>query len=205
MTEAEAGAGKSSLLDLAVDSALEREKLVLTARAGEYARELAYAVIRQLFEPRFAQRSDDGNQLSGAAALAAGMFDVRSEPVGADRLAIRHGPCWLTADVAAERPLALLVDDAHRADAASLRALLQLAPRLDGLLVALLAAARTGEPDVRDELLDGLCPEPGAPTAHLWSAERPSGRRARPAAARHRGLGAVPRPVTTPPPAIGSC
>lgn len=195
MTEAEAGAGKSSLLDLAVDSALEREKLVLTARAGEYARELAYAVIRQLFEPRFAQRSDDGNQL----------FDVRSEPVGADRLAIRHGPCWLTADVAAERPLALLVDDAHRADTASLRALLQLAPRLDGLLVALLAAARTGEPDVRDELLDGLCPEPGAPTAHLWSAERPSGRRGRPAAARHRGLGAVPRPVTTPPPAIGSC
>src|SRR5829696_8654071 len=162
MIEAEAGAGKSSLVGLAVHSALAREMLVFTARGGEHEREFAYAVIRQLFDSWLAERPHDRNQLRGAAALAAPVFDVSSERVGADRLAIQHGLYWLTADVAAERPLALLVDDAHWADTASLRALLYVARRLDGLPVALVAAARTGEPHVRDEFLESLCQEPGA-------------------------------------------
>ena len=194
MIEAEAGAGKSSLVGLAADSALARKMLVFTARGGEHEREFAYAVIRQLFESWLAERSDDGNQLTGAAALAAPVFDVSSERVGADRLAIQHGLYWLTADVAAERPLALLVDDAHWADPASLGALLYIARRLDGLPVALVAAARTGEPDARDELLDGLCREPGAQLLTLASlsvqASVELGRRELGAGASERFLGA---------------
>ena len=194
MIEAEAGTGKSSLLGLAGDVAVERDMLVLRARAGEHEREFAYAVIRQLFEARVSKRSDDGTHLSGAAAFAAPVFDISSERVGADRLAIQHGLYWLTADVAAERPLALLVDDAHWADGASLQALLYIARRLDGLPVALVAAVRTGEPDVRHELLDGLRRERGAqlliPGALSVQAAVELGRRELGAGASERFLGA---------------
>ena len=62
-----------------------------------------------------------------------------------------HGLYWLTANLAAEQPLLILVDDAHWADPPSLRWLAYLAQRLDGLPAALIVAARPGEP-----LLDHL-------------------------------------------------
>ena len=56
-----------------------------------------------------------------------------------------HGLYWLVANLAAEAPLALLVDDAHWADTPSLRFLAYLARRLDGLAAMLIASVRTGE------------------------------------------------------------
>jgi predicted ATPase len=161
LIEGEAGAGKSSLLTIAADLASDLEMCRLTARGGEHERDFPYAVIRQLFESRLMGSTADREELTGAAALAAPVFDVAPGGARADRMAIRHGLYWLSADLASERPLALLVDDAHWADSSSLEALLYIARRLEGLSVAMVVAARVGEPDSPDELLRGLRQEPG--------------------------------------------
>ena len=57
-----------------------------------------------------------------------------------------HGLYWLTANLADRRPLLIAVDDVHWADEASLRWLAYLAPRLEGLAVAVLLALRPDEP-----------------------------------------------------------
>ena len=53
-----------------------------------------------------------------------------------------HGLYWLLNNLADERPVALAVDDLHWSDAESLRFLNYLAPRLDGLPLAVLASTR---------------------------------------------------------------
>ena len=58
--------------------------------------------------------------------------------------AATHGLYWLVANLSARRPLVIAVDDAHWADAPSLRWLAHLAARIDGLPVALLLAVRDG-------------------------------------------------------------
>lgn len=63
------------------------------------------------------------------------------------RLCAQHGLYWLFNNLAAERPLALSVDDLHWSDAESLRFFAYLAPRLDGLPLAALASMR---PEGRD-------------------------------------------------------
>ena len=133
----------------------------LAARGGEHERDFPYAVIRQLFESRLIGSIADGAKLTGAAALAGPVFDVAPGGAGADRMAIRHGLYWLSADLASEQPLALLVDDAHWADSSSLEALLYIARRLEGLSIAMLVAARVGGPDSPDDLLRVLRQEPG--------------------------------------------
>ena len=57
-----------------------------------------------------------------------------------------HGLYWLVANLAATRPLLIVVDDAHWADEPSLRWLAYLAPRLEGLAAGLLVALRPGDP-----------------------------------------------------------
>jgi DNA-binding CsgD family transcriptional regulator/Flp pilus assembly protein TadD len=67
-----------------------------------------------------------------------------------------HGLYWLTVSLAGPRPLAFVVDDAHWADAPSLRFLAYLANRIDELPVLLVAGARPFEPGAELELLDAL-------------------------------------------------
>ena len=64
--------------------------------------------------------------------------------------AMLHGLYWLLNNIADKSALTLCVDDLHWADTESLRFLNFLAPRLDGLAVALLASARPGERDADD-------------------------------------------------------
>ena len=59
-----------------------------------------------------------------------------------DAQAVRHGLYWLTANLSAQRPLALVVDDVHWADIPSLKWLGYLARRLEGMPVVVLVAAR---------------------------------------------------------------
>ena len=68
--------------------------------------------------------------------------------------AILHGLYWLCANLAAVGPLCLVVDDAHWADAASLRYLAFLLTRLEELDVALVVATRPPEARTDAELLD---------------------------------------------------
>ena len=94
--------------------------------------------------------------MDGAAALAARVFDwAEAGPVEDDvRYAAMHGLYWLVANLAARQPLVLAVDDAHWADAPSLRWLAHLAARVEHLPVALLLAVRDGpdEPELLGEL-----------------------------------------------------
>ena len=91
-----------------------------------------------------------------------------------------YGLYWLCANLAAEQPLLVVVDDAHWADAPSLRFLDALARRVEDLPVLLALAARPAEPGAEQELLDGL-------------ATAPATRLLRPAALSPAGVGALVR------------
>ena len=148
LIEASAGLGKTSLLGAAGDLAAEAGYVCLRARATELERDFAYGCVRQLLEPAVARASeaDREEMFAGAAALAAPLFGPvlgATPPPAVDAaFSILHGLYWLAANIAEERPLALLVDDLQWADAETLRFLNYLAPRLDGIALALVASTR---------------------------------------------------------------
>jgi DNA-binding NarL/FixJ family response regulator len=163
--EGEAGAGKTTLLEAAGRRAAEQGMLVLRARAGEYERDFPYGVVRQLFEPILGDAQRRAELLNGSAALAAPVFEAQASPQDASEpFAVQHGLYWLVANLAAARPLALLVDDAQWADFASLRALTYIGRRLDELAAALAFTVRTGEPGEHMDLLGELRREPAGRT-----------------------------------------
>jgi DNA-binding NarL/FixJ family response regulator len=145
-----AGVGKTALLDAAHDGAADADLLVLRARGAELEHEFGFGVVRQLFDEvlrsgRFAPET----LFTGAARVAAPLLAI---DVGAgtgappdDPFAARHALYWLLANLAAQRPLAVLVDDAHWADGTSLNVLAHIANRLEGIPVALLVACRSEE------------------------------------------------------------
>jgi DNA-binding CsgD family transcriptional regulator len=149
LVEGPAGIGKTTLLRAACRGPGAR---VLTARGLALEQGFPYGIVRQLLDP---VRGEDG-LMDGAAALAARVFDwTEAGPVEDDvRYAAMHGLYWLVANLAARRPLVLAVDDAHWADAPSLRWLAHLAARVEHLPVALLLAVRDGpdEPEPLGEL-----------------------------------------------------
>jgi DNA-binding CsgD family transcriptional regulator len=156
LLEGPAGIGKTALLAAAASRARDDGMRVLTARGDELERSFPYTVVRQLFEPAVAEAGDA--LLSGAAAHAAAVVDPRSEPASEppDPSAVLHGLYWLTANLAADRPVVLVADDLHWSDHASLSAIAYVARRLEGLGVALLLGTRPGEPGAEDELLARL-------------------------------------------------
>src|SRR5215468_9230110 len=152
------GIGKTTLLRAACAGASEPGWRVLTARGLAHEGGLSFGIVRQLIEPvRAAAGPGEWDELfDGAARLAARVFDrAEAGPVEDDApYAAMHGLYWLVANLAAERPLVIAVDDAHWSDAPSLRWLAHLAARIEALPVALLAAARDGPdgPPLLDEL-----------------------------------------------------
>lgn len=154
LVEAPAGAGKTRLLAEAAEAADRAGTTVLRATGGELEATFPFGVVRQLLERRVRALDDAARSalLDGAAALAAPVLGIDGiAPDGPDTqldpaLAARHGLFWLIANLAEDRPLTLVVDDAHWADEPSLAALDHLARRLDGLPVLLLIGTRP-EPD----------------------------------------------------------
>ena len=160
-----AGIGKTALLDAAVGRGVAAGLEVLSARGGEIEGEFAYGVMRQLFEGPLAAASEGDRErlLNGAAALA--VPAVLAPPSGAsqpaaDPYALYHGIYWLIANLAAEGPLAILIDDAQWADAPSLAALNHFVRRVDGLPVVIVVSIRTGDETQHPELLDLLTGDP---------------------------------------------
>ena len=148
--ESAAGLGKTRLLEEARSLAGDAGLRVLSARGGELAHDFAFGLVRQLFEPTLAKASDEerADLLSGAARLAEPVFSIDPSEVEAGAQAtqtILHGLYWLVANLSEQGPLLLAVDDLHWADRPSLRFLVYLALRLDGLGVAVALATRTGE------------------------------------------------------------
>ena len=164
LIEGEAGIGKTSLLRAAEGLAEAAGLNILRGRGGVLERDFAHGVARQLYELplRRAPEARRRRLLQGAAALAAPVLglaepEARGEGPGADAtFAANHGLFWLTADLAEEQPLLLLVDDAHWADSATLLFLHSLGRRIDDLPVLLALALRPAEPGAPRELLDAV-------------------------------------------------
>ena len=163
--EGPAGIGKSRLLEVGRAAAARSGLEVLRARGGELERDFSYGVVRQLVERRLAEASpaERSRWLSGAAefaklAVSPPRQDGETEPADVS-FAVMHGLYWLVANLAAERPVMLQIDDAHWADASTLRFLLYLRARLDGLALLVLIAARPGEPGVDATLLAQITSE----------------------------------------------
>ena len=178
IVEGSAGIGKTRLLAAARAQAQRAGMRVLVARGCELEQEFAYGVVRQLFEPVLASgdKAERDELLSGAAAQAGVLFDA-AEAVGDISFALLHGLFWLTANLA-QRPLLLVVDDLHWADAPSLRFLAYLMPRLEGLPLLVAVGLRPAEPAADPHLLAQLTTDPlattlrpaplsGAASAHL--------------------------------------
>jgi DNA-binding CsgD family transcriptional regulator len=149
MVDGPAGVGKTSLLDAARAAAAEAGLLTLRARGAELERAFAFGVVRQLFDEILRDEAIDRDALlTGAASFAAPVLGLEghgASSVADDPFAARHALYWLTANLSADRPLALLVDDGHWADGASLGVLAHIAHRLESIPVALVVASRTEE------------------------------------------------------------
>jgi predicted ATPase len=151
LIQAAAGLGKTSLLRAASETAAGMGFACVRARASELERDFAYGCVRQLFEPALARMpGPERDRLFGrAAALARPLFApaaaVLGFPLADTSFSMLHGLYWLINNLAVERPVVLTVDDLHWSDTESLRLLAYLAPRLDGLPVAVLASTRPEE------------------------------------------------------------
>jgi hypothetical protein len=132
----EAGIGKSALLD----HALERAEgfTVLRGAGVEVESELAYAALHQLLRPVF----DRITQLPDPQAAALRSAFALSDETVHERFRVSLGVLGLLAEVAEERPLLCLIDDAQWLDRASADALLFVARRLEADPLVLLFAAR---------------------------------------------------------------
>jgi DNA-binding CsgD family transcriptional regulator len=165
--EGPAGIGKTALLEEAGIRANGKDLRVLTARGGELETGFPYGVVRQLLEPalRSAETSLRERWLAGAAGLAGpAVFgpDPESAVLADPSFAVLHGLYWLVCNLAADAPLALLVDDVHWSDAPSLRFLVYLGRRLQGLPAVLIASIRTGEDGDAPGFVGELVSSPGA-------------------------------------------
>jgi len=148
--EGGAGIGKTALLAAGCEQAAEAGYEVLRARGSELESGFAFGVVSQLFERRVAVGGPAECEalFAGAAAAARPLLSSQLGE-GAVRdisFAVLHGLYWVAANLAGTRPVLLAVDDAHWADAPSLRWLAYLAPRVEGLRLSLLVALRPAEP-----------------------------------------------------------
>lgn len=173
LVEGQAGIGKSSLLAAAGERARAAGLLVVAACGQDAEREFAFGGCLQLFERVLAEPARRERLLVGAADLIRPLLadpgigaSAGHAPPESDRIfGLLHGLYWLTANLADEEPLLLVVDDAQWLDEPSLRFLRYLAVRIEELPVALLVAWRSGEP--AHEQLSALASDPSCPRVQL--------------------------------------
>jgi DNA-binding CsgD family transcriptional regulator len=158
--EGAAGIGKTSLLGEATDLAEAERMTVLRARGSVMESEFALGVAIQLLAPIIEPLTERERErlFVGAAGLARPLFEeVPDRAAADDRLFARfHGLHWLCARLAEQRPLALLVDDAHWSDEQSLRFLGYLEARIEEIPACAILTVRTGEAAAAPEALSRL-------------------------------------------------
>jgi DNA-binding CsgD family transcriptional regulator len=169
IAEGDPGAGKSSLLDHAATTASNQGLQALAARGGVFEQAAGFGVARQLFESVLA-RTDEARLkrlLDGAGALAGPLLsdNVATSPI--EPTQAHHAIYWLLANLAEERPTALLIDDAQWCDKPSLDWLLYLARRIERLPVLVVLAAGLGERDAPRTVFEALAAEPAVETVKL--------------------------------------
>jgi DNA-binding CsgD family transcriptional regulator len=158
-----AGVGKSTLLADAAAAAAASEMCVLRTSGVESESPLAFAALQRLLWPL--RNRIEALPAPQRSALRAVMGEA--EGVG-DRFLAFLGTLSVLADAADEAPVVAIVDDAHWLDDASAAALLFVARRLQDEPVALVLAARDGDPhgfeasDVPTLVLGGVAGEAAA-------------------------------------------
>jgi DNA-binding CsgD family transcriptional regulator len=135
----EPGVGKSALLGLAV--AIAGDFFVLRAAGVEAESDLAYATLHQVLHPAMYGSARLPTVQSDALRAA---FGLREADVPG-RFLVAVAVLALLSDVAEDRPVLCVVDDAQLADRPSMEALAFVARRLEADPVAMLVAIREGE------------------------------------------------------------
>ena len=134
--------------------------------------------------------------LSGAAGLTRSMFEDAGAGHDESSYARLHGLYWLCANLAADAPLLVCVDDAQWSDEPSLSFLGFLARRLEDLPVALVLGTRP-RAEQESEVLRGLVTDPGTrllrPPALTGARRRPVGARGGRSVGGRRLLRRLPR------------
>jgi DNA-binding CsgD family transcriptional regulator len=150
------GIGKTALLEWTTDRMGDAGVSLIRARCGEFELDFPFGVARQLFERHVIGGDAEARSalLEGAAAHAAPALGLHEgdDPAGPAPsvdlpFTVIHGLYWLLAKLSEDGPLAVVVDDAHWCDDASLRFLTYLVPRLGDLPVLLLVASRPAAPE----------------------------------------------------------
>ncbi|MBF6132099.1 AAA family ATPase [Nocardia otitidiscaviarum] len=135
------GIGKSSLVEETVATAAAAGVRVLRTAGAEAEHGLVYAGLHRLLYPLRRAFDDLPARQFEALTAAVGISDAVGEPsphlVGLAALT-------LLADVAAERPVLLVVEDVHWLDPASAEVLAFVARRIDSEPVAMVATVRDG-------------------------------------------------------------
>jgi DNA-binding CsgD family transcriptional regulator len=164
VVEGAAGIGKSRLLAELRRRAAAEGRRVLLANGSELEREFPFGVVRQLFEPALFEPGARERLLADAAGAARPVFESLPDDDGGGDVsfAALHGLFWLTVNLAGEGPLLICVDDLHWCDRPSLRFLVYLARRLEGLPALVVLGLRTAEPGTDPLLLGQLATESAA-------------------------------------------
>ena len=137
---AEAGMGKTALLDYAADQAAGMATLRVTGVEAESV--LDFAGLHSLVLPitDHLRRLPEPQRLAVAAALGL------APGAGSDRFLVAAGVLSLLASAAEEQPMLCLIDDAQWLDVPSADSLVFAARRLGAEGIVILFAAREGEP-----------------------------------------------------------
>ena len=155
---APAGLGKTALLEHAARQAAQAGCVVRHAAPGPLERHFAFGVVRTLLEGplRDADEQRRARLTEGAAAPAGALLLDGAVPEADATVTIAHSVLWLLSAMADERPLALVVDDAHWADRPSLEVLAYLARRAAEIALLIVLAARADDPDAASDLLSQI-------------------------------------------------
>lgn len=146
------GIGKSALLD-GFAAAVPDGVRLLRAGGRERTSDISFAVVRTLFGTLALGggtggdgAGPDAKLLDGGARWSRTALDESSGDAPPDNLyPVLHGLYWLTANLTARSPVAVVVDDVQWCDDASLAFLAFLLRRAAGLPLAVVLAGRTDE------------------------------------------------------------
>ena len=162
----DAGIGKTALLRAAEELAVQHGRLTFTAFGSELEQDFPFGIVRQLIEPwLMAQEQDARERLArGPATLAGAVFpSLAGSSSGSEvDFATLHGLYWLLASLAADRKLAVMIDDLQWADVPSLRFVQFLLRRIEDLDLSLVVSERTGDPTPTAAIIGELVNQPAA-------------------------------------------